>query len=339
MRIAVVNDLLLAVEALRRVVCSIPDYSLAWVARDGAEAVKKCQEDRPDLILMDLLMPVMDGVEATRQIMQQSPCAILVVTSTIMGNLSKVYEAMGHGALDAVNTPVLSAGQNLQGGVPILEKMDRIARMLRERAIASSGRSAPPRPVHRGKRPSIPMLAIGASTGGPQALAEILTALPADFPGAILICQHIAADFAPGLADWLADRTKRPVKLAKSGDRPVAGTAFLAGTDDHLYERDPIDNFNRPSVDVLFNSLATNWGEPAVGVLLTGMGKDGALGLLRLKQSGWHTIAQDEKSCVVFGMPQAAIQLGAASNVLPLDKIAAAVMARLSGTPKQKTLP
>jgi two-component system response regulator WspF len=178
-------------------------------------------------------------------------------------------------------------------------------------------------------------VALGASTGGPEALARILQALPASLPAGVVIIQHIAADFAQGLAIWLQGYSCLPVRLAQTGDELRTGEVLLAGTDDHLtlrgdcrlaYTADPVDYPYRPSVDVFFHSLAVSWPRPGIAVLLTGMGNDGARGLLHLRQFGWHTITQDQASCVVYGMPKAAAELRAACQVLSLAQIPAAIV-------------
>jgi two-component system response regulator WspF len=182
-----------------------------------------------------------------------------------------------------------------------------------------------------------PVVALGASTGGPEALAQILKSLPARFPAAVVTVQHIAAEFAPSLASWLEGQCHMPVRLARVGDELRPGEMLLAASDDHLlmradrrlaYTADPVDYPYRPSVDVFFHSLASAWPRPGVAVLLTGMGSDGALGLLRLRERGWHTIAQDQASCVVYGMPKAAADRRAACQVLPLAQIPEAILNR-----------
>lgn len=326
MRIAIVNDTLIASEALRRVVVTVPEYDIAWIARDGAEAIAMCAGDIPDLILMDLIMPVVDGVEATRQIMQQSPCAILVVTSSVTSNASKVFEAMGYGALDAVNTPILGAGGNSQnGGIELLKSISKVARLIGKTTRTSGFQST----ISKGMVP--PLLAIGSSTGGPQALATLLSGLPAKFSFAAVIVQHVDAEFAPGLAEWLSQKTNLSVSLAVP-DRPLeVGKIVIAATNDHLvlqsnltlkYTQEPLDYPYRPSVDCFFQSIAQYWPGQGVAVLLTGMGKDGAKGLKTLREARWHTIAQDKSTCVVYGMPKAAAQLDAAVEILPIEAIA-----------------
>lgn len=340
MRIAIVNDLRIATEALRRVVCSRPEHVVAWTAIDGQEAVRRCLQDPPDVVLMDLVMPGMNGAEATREIMRRCPCPILVVTATVAGNFALVCEALSHGAFDAVATPVLGDRPPEEAGAAILAKLGHVSKIrarlqLQVEPPNFAPSALPAQPTIAGLQ--TPIVAIGASTGGPQALRAILERWPADFPAAVLIVQHISADFADPLAAWLSASCRLEVRTARDGDRPRAGTAYVAGTDDHLtlrpdgtlaYAREPLDNPFRPSVDVLFQSLVRHC-RPAVAAVLTGIGRDGALGLLELRRAGWHTIAQDEQTSVVYGMPQAASQIGAAAEILPIEAIATGITRRL----------
>lgn len=333
MRIAIVNDVRAASEALRRIVERLPGHDVAWIAADGVEAVAQARRDRPDLILMDLLMPHLDGAEATRQIMATAPCAILVVTATVSGNISLVYEAMGYGALDAVDTPVLGPAGEVAGVGPLVEKIGLIAKLVA--APAPAPRIQPGAP---GSGPAR-LLVLGASTGGPKALCELLLPLPRDWNTATVVVQHVDVAFAPGLAAWLADRTGRTVQVAAHGQRPRSGEVLLAGTNDHLvmaaggtleYRVEPRDVFFRPSVDVFFESVAAHGPKSGVAVVLTGMGRDGARGLAALRHKGWHTIAQDEATSVVWSMPKAAIEAGAACEVLPVARMPAAITARMA---------
>ncbi|XGV97156.1 MAG: chemotaxis response regulator protein-glutamate methylesterase [Leptolyngbya sp. BL-A-14] len=350
MRIAIVNDLAIAVAALRRVVQTVPDYEIIWTAKDGLEAVTRCAQETPDLILMDLLMPVMDGVETTRQIMQKSPCSILVVTSSTEKHVSRVYEAMCHGALDAVDTPILNVADSTQSANALLAKIATLRKLIRPTAltqkavpstvtaskITASKATVSERSHSRFTTP--PMIAIGSSTGGPKALATVLSKLPVGCNAAIVVVQHVDAQFAAGLVSWLGQQISLPVRVAKAGEPLEAGTVLVAGTNDHLYLKpdrtlsyikDPIDYPYRPSVDVFFKSLAEHTTRRGTAVLLTGMGRDGAEGLATLRSRGWHTIAQDQASCVVYGMPKAAVELNAAVAVLPPEAIAIALLQTL----------
>jgi len=380
MKIAIVNDLPIAVAAMRQVVQRVPEYQVIWTAKDGVEAIDRCAQNQPDVILMDLLMPIMDGVEATREIMKKSPCGILIVTASKEKHIDRVYEAMCHGALDAVDTPILNDSDSAQSAQALLTKIATLRKLLRpeaaiRRSKSSLATSSPllsqasnpakasnpetecllspfktqllqfpgskPSSVHSSisSRMLPPLIAIGASTGGPKALAAVLAQLPIGFRAAIAVVQHVDAQFSAGFAAWLNQQINLPVRLAKVGDRLEAGTVLLAGTNDHLYlksdltldyTQNPIDYPYRPSVDVFFKSLAAHWSKAGTAVLLTGMGRDGAEGLAALRVQGWHTIAQDKASCVVYGMPKAAMQLNAAVEVLSPEAIGTTLLQHVS---------
>ncbi|WP_375737572.1 chemotaxis response regulator protein-glutamate methylesterase [Pseudomonas boanensis] len=326
MRVGIVNDMPLAVEALRQALALEPAHQIAWIAGNGIEGVARCRQDTPDVVLMDLLMPEMDGVEATRRIMAECPCAILIVTVDVEQNVNRVFEAMGHGALDAVNTPALGSGQAQEAAV-LLRKIQNIGWLVGPRDGREPG-AAHPREC---RRSSQRLVAIGASAGGPASLAQLLKQLPADFQASIVLVQHVDEVFAAGMAEWLASESRLPVRLAREGEPPQPGTILLAGTNNHLrllrngvlaYSAEPASHVYRPSIDVFFDSLVEHWKGEAVGVLLTGMGRDGAEGLKRMRGRGFLTIAQDQASSAVYGMPKAAAAIGAAVEVLPLDRIA-----------------
>ena len=328
MKIGIANDMRMMREILRRIIKASPDHEVLWTANDGKEAVENCRRELPDLILMDLIMPVLDGVEATRQIMAATPCQILVVTASVGGNSSKVYDAMSCGALDATKTP-LGLGSNDKAVEMLLSKIENIGRLT---STPASAKKAPPPPAEvSSEEESLPgLLAIGASTGGPKAIASILSQLKEGFPAAVVVIQHIDQDFAGGLAQWLGTQTPLEVKIAQNGSLPTPGKVWLAGSNDHLiigadgrfrYTPHPVDTAYRPSVGAFFESLVPIRPQKLTAVLLTGMGPDGASGMLSLRRAGHHTIAQDEASCVVYGMPQAAAQMNAAVEILPLSQI------------------
>jgi two-component system, chemotaxis family, response regulator WspF len=331
---------------------------------------------------MDLIMPEMDGIEATRQIMQKTPCAILVVTVDVKQNAAKVFEAMRCGALDAVNTPTLGSQSNPESAQLLLHKIATIEKLTRHLAPSSSTLQAnrlatqhhnrstdsPASNLSKSLKPSAPssnrpsyspatpqsslpphplvsspsLIAIGASTGGPKALATILTPLPANFNAAIVIVQHVDRQFAEGLIEWLGHQTLLTVKKAVVGDRPTPGVVFVACTNDHLalqrnrtlsYIKEPANYPYRPSVDVFFKSLARHWRARGMAVLLTGMGRDGAEGLSQLRQQGWYTVAQDQASSVVYGMPKTAIELNAAVAVRNPQEIADYLLQSVTSKP------
>lgn len=325
MRIGIVNDLAMAVEVIKRIVVRA-GFEVAWVAFNGEEAVAKCCLDVPDLVLIDLTMPVMDGAEVTRRIMKRCPCSILVVTPSIESNAEKVFEAMGAGALDVVTTPDLEDDGKFGGAKDLISKILLIRRLHgvekgKDIKLITSFYADTPK-----------LLAIGSSTGGPTALATLLGALPADFPAAVVIIQHVDESFSENLANWLNGQTKLEVSLAKKGDVLKAGKILLApgnrnmflGADRRVCLTDgPGDSLYVPSVDVFFKSLCSA-GLPAgsAAVLLTGMGADGAKGLLELREKDWFTVAQDKESSIVWGMPGAAVKMGAARQVSSIDNMA-----------------
>lgn len=342
MKIAIVNDSAMAQEALRRVIISDPEHDLLWMASNGVQAVEQAACQTPDIILMDLIMPDMNGAEATRQIMARTPCSILVVTASVKENASMVFEAMGAGALDAVNTPVLGPAGTGAGRDALLQKLDTVKMLIRghARIAAVTGRPAPC--IHN--HPERQLIAIGASTGGPAALAEVLGELPPTFAIPIVVVQHVDLQFAASFAEWLNEQISLPVRLARDGDTLEPGTVLVAGSQDHLvlgpgsclhYTPDPVEYPYRPSVNAFYESLVSHWRGSVIGVLLTGMGRDGADGMQALREQGWHTIAQDQATSAVYGMPKAAVDIGAAVETLPLGAIGGSI-ATLAGTPTDR---
>jgi two-component system response regulator WspF len=343
MRIGIANDMAMAAEALRRVVASSQQHQVLWIARSGAQAVRMCVENRPDLILMDLNMPELDGVEATRQIMQQAPCAILVVTGRPQDNVGMVFRALGAGALDVTATPLLTGGSG--GDAELLAKIKTIGKLIR---VSRAEPQADPLAPARGQAELRHLLAIGASTGGPAAIARVLAGWTPPPGTAIVVVQHIDANFAEHFAKWLAEQVAIPVRTIEDGERLEAGVLQVAKTNDHLlldarlrlrYDHNPRDYAYRPSIDVFFHCIAQHWTGDATGVLLTGMGRDGAKGLLALRRAGHTTIAQDQASSAVYGMPRAAAELAAAQHILPLANIGPALRSKITPSDRPLTPP
>lgn len=334
-RVGIVNDLRLALEVLRSIVASDPRLEVCWTAADGVEACQRCAEDPPDIVLMDLVMPGMNGAQATRQIMANTPCPILIVTATVQGNMELVFEAMGYGALDAVVTPTVGGQDSEREARILLRKIDTVLAMSRGQRPLPAPLPAPAPALVSQEVPAL--VAIGSSTGGPAAVETILRALPADFPAAVVLIQHIDHEFVDGLVSWLAGRTPLPVALAQRGDRLQPGRVLVADSSHHLsllpagwltYVDGPEGSLYVPSVDVFFGSAAQHAVAGSTGVLLTGLGRDGAAGLLSMRRAGLQTVAQDRATSVVYGMPGAAAQIGAAEQILPIGDIAAFLIKR-----------
>jgi two-component system, chemotaxis family, response regulator WspF len=342
MRIAIINESAAAVEAMKRIVRTSEALSVAWVTHDGTSAVNLCATDKPDLILMGINLPGLDGAKATREIMARTPCPIIVVTVDATANDARIFETMGAGALDALNAPGILASGSPHAARALLAKIETIRRLTGTVAHRAS-RNPAPLPARRPAAHCPPLVAIGASAGGPAALAQLLGHWRPDFPGAVVVVQHVDAEFAPGFADWLGSRCALPVRLALEGDRLTGGHVLLADGRGHLvfepdsclhYSRRPRNAVVELSVDVFFQSILAHWRGPVVAALLTGMGRDGAAGLQLLRAAGHHTIAQDEATSAVYGMPRAAVELGAAREILPLESIAPRISMILSRTRK-----
>ncbi len=338
-RVLVVDDSTLFADAMASRLAEEPDIDVVGMAHDGRTAVDRVRALQPDIVTMDVQMPVMDGLHAVEQIMARCPTPILVLTEDPHGEAGdRTFEALRRGALDVVRKP----GALPWRGEPFAEILARIRRLSRVPVIRHPGGRrhrwrAPPRP--RRER-VVEVIGIGASTGGPRALSEILAALPSTLRVPIVVVQHLAPGFTAGLCAWLERVTPLRVVVVDEAQPLRPGTVFLAPTDRHvqvdrrgqlqLGDGAPQDG-HRPSATVLLRSLAEAYGAAAVGVLLTGMGRDGADGLAALHRAGATTIAQDAATSVVDGMPKAARDAGVASVVAPLGRIAPLLL-ELGGT-------
>ena len=350
-RVLIVDDSPLAVEIIRRMLATEPRIVVAGVAGDGVEALQLIPEVRPDIICTDLHMPKMSGLEMIREVMARDPLPILVISVSVQEdqkhNIFKMLEA---GALDILAKPRGGLQADFDATANELVTKIRILSGVKVITIHRAAGEA------QAKRPSLAGLAaapariigIGASTGGPQALENVLRHLSADFPLPLVCVQHIALGFMGGLVAWLAGRCHIPVRTAEEGARPLPGIAYFPPDDRHL-EIDDSGLFHcsdalapaghRPSIDLTFEALARHYGAAAVGVLLTGMGADGAQGMLAIARAGGLTIAQDEQSSVVFAMPRQAIELGAVRQVLELDEIGPALSGLGNGHAPEQAAP
>jgi two-component system, chemotaxis family, protein-glutamate methylesterase/glutaminase len=343
-KILIADDSALAREVLTDLLQESRDLLVVGCACNGREAVELTLSLKPDLVIMDLLMPLMDGLEAIEEIMAATPTPVLVLSAAVEeSEVDMAFKAIRRGALDVMEKPTADTVEALRDFAPrLIEKVKLLAGVRVIRHPRRKGKQVSRELCVAPLPPSI--LAIGASTGGPKAVMSLLRTLPANFSGAVFVVQHIAYGFSEGFASWLDRDCPLPVRLAADGARYQQGEVVIAPDGCHitvaegrirLTDEAPV-NCCRPSIDVFFSSLAEHDCRDVVCLLLTGMGKDGARGLLRIKEQGGTTIVQDENSCAVFGMPKAAITLCAVKEVLPLESMPAAI-ARLFAAPASVT--
>lgn len=332
-RVLVAEDSATARALLVQILRSDPEIQVVGEAHDGAEAVALTQRLRPDLVTMDLHMPRLDGLGATKEIMITAPTPILIVTgSTRAREVAASMDVLQVGALDVLVKPpgpesprFATAAQDL---IAMVKAMSHV-KVVRHWRTGAPPRPEPPRPARTAGAP-VRVVAAATSAGGPAALQRVLSGLPGDFPVPILVVQHITPGFTAGLATWLSTAGSLRVKVARGGEAPAPRTVYLAPDERHLGVAEdgrlrlstapPVGGF-RPSGTFLFEAVARAYGPSAVAVILTGMGDDGVRGLRAIRQAGGRVIAQDEKTSVVFGMPGAAIAEGLAHVVLPIDAI------------------
>jgi two-component system, chemotaxis family, protein-glutamate methylesterase/glutaminase len=367
-RVLIVEDSPVVQVILKRIFTASPDIEIVGTAPNGVTALALLAKVKPDVICTDFHMAPMNGLEFTREVMQQFPRPILVISASVQAeDTQNVFNLLQAGAIDVFPKPTTGlmadydrVSQELIHKIKILSGVKVFTRHSRPQPLPLPVSPSPqPLPVSQGERavsrasqlsfssPSISvipktkaikMLAIGASTGGPQALHQILSQLPSKFPIPVICVQHISEGFLKGLVDWLALECHLPVKIAHLGEIPQPGVVYFPPERRHL----ELDKFGRffysatpplgghcPSVTITFQSIANFYRAHCAGVLLTGMGRDGADGMLTIAQAGGVTIAQDEASCIVFGMPKEAIALGAVQHILPLNAIAPLLLAKI----------
>lgn len=337
-RVLVVEDSLTVRRSLCDCIAGDPELDLIGEAEDGKRAIELCQDLRPDVVTMDIMLPVMTGLAATEYIMAHCPTPILVVSSSFnRGELFKTYDALAAGAVEVLEKPL---GDEPDGSwerkfLTTLKLVSRIRVITHPRARLGARQSpqiqkrAVLEPRELVQQPKV--IALGASTGGPGAIVEVMRTLAPNCSLPVLLVLHINEPFGTAFADWLDVQTSRRAAYARDGERigAASGRVVMAPPGRHLIVRDgrtyltldPERHSCRPSVDVLFESVAREYGPAAAACLLTGMGRDGAAGLLEIRKAGGFTIAQDEATSIVYGMPREAVLLGAAGRVLPLSEI------------------
>lgn len=336
-RVLIVEDSRVVAEFLTQVLSADQAIQVVGLATDGEQAVELARRTRPDVITMDIHLPKVNGYEATRKIMETCPVPIVIVSGSVsVTEVAVTFLAIEAGAVAVLRRPDVADAAD--GGTAVKELVDTVKLMSEVKVVRRWPRAKSNSGPHAMQKPEIVKLpyavqavAIGASTGGPLALQILLARLPKDFAVPLLLVQHMAPGFAQGFVEWLASSSGYSVRVAKEGEALLPGHAYLAPDDFHMgvrpdrrifLSRAGREHGVRPSISFLFRSVEQVFGSGAVGVLLTGMGKDGARELKDLRNSGAITIAQDENSSVIHGMPGEAIQIGAARHVLPPEAIA-----------------
>lgn len=343
-RVLIVDDSAVVRQSLAEIINSHSELEVIGTASDPYVAAKKIRNEVPDVITLDIEMPRMDGLTFLRKIMSQHPIPVVIISSLTAKGTETGIRALESGAVEIITKPQMySKDAIFESKIKICEAIIGAAHARLKRKVAPTSIKVEPKytadvvlpPVqnHSMIKTTEIVVAVGASTGGTEALTDFLKVLPPNSPG-IVIVQHMPEKFTTSFAQRLNELCKITVKEAENGDSVIRGRALIAPGNYHtLLKRSgaryyvevkegPLVNRHRPSVDVLFRSTAKYAGANSIGIIMTGMGDDGAKGLLEMKEEGARTIAQDEKSCVVFGMPKEAIKLNAADKILPLDKIA-----------------
>ena len=342
-RVLVVDDSALMRKLIPMILERDPDIEVVGTAMDGAFALRKIAELQPDIVTLDLEMPRMDGLETLRMIMRGAPLPVIVFSTHSKEGAYSTFKALALGAIDFVPKPKNAAAGNLEPvALQLAEKIKVAKRAGGRKSVPNPVLEVPPSSKKR-SRPAVPpnrIIAIGISTGGPNALQYLLTQFPADFPATFVVVQHMPEGFTDMFARRLDECCALDVHEAKSGDLLIAGRVLICPGNRHMMVRrmprgemvvlsdTPPINGHRPSADVLFHSVAQEFGLTSVGIIMTGMGEDGAEGIGAIKAAGGMTIAQSEETCVVSGMPRAAMMKGFVQKVLPLDTLGAHLLSQ-----------
>lgn len=333
MRLAIAHRDLQTLKTLEKLLSAEADTRIGWMAQSAGQVIFQARSHLPDILLIDVDLPGIPIGRLTQRLMTETPCCILLLNRNTEPCQSKVFEALGQGAADAAILPPPGQMSHPEGWADLLSRLETLRTLTghARKSGASMAREDGATESLPSRVPVSPVVAIGASTGGPKALSTIMSRLPADLPATVVIVQHLDYHFSQGLAEWLDQSSPLPVSALTRPTPLSPGQAWVAGRPEHVIIDDQLslnwtndfpDMICRPSIDVFFNSLAAHPVIGGCGVLLTGMGRDGAAGLLALREAGFSTLAQDEASCVVYGMPRVAASLGAVQSMLPLEEIA-----------------
>ncbi|MBI4665174.1 MAG: chemotaxis-specific protein-glutamate methyltransferase CheB [Nitrospinae bacterium] len=345
-KVLLVDDSMVALTLLRRMLSTSPDIEVIGMAQSGEEALRMIPALDPAVVLTDLHMPGMGGLEFTRQVIEKYPRPILVVSVSVEKNSHNAFELLQAGAIDVFTKPrasLESEYMHMSGELVSKVKILAGVHVIRKMGIAGKGYGAPGDNIN--SKGVIRAVAIGASTGGPQALYSILSQLPHGFPMPVICVQHITEGFMEGLVEWLQSNSQIKISVAGNGDYPFPGHAYFAQEGAHLlidkaglfrYAQTPPYLGHRPSINLAFKSVAERYASAAMGILLTGMGDDGAEGMKAIESAGGMTIAQDEATSVVHSMPRSAIDRGAARYVLPLDQIADVIISMVPRVERER---
>jgi two-component system chemotaxis response regulator CheB len=345
-RVLIVDDSKLIRDILTGILSDQPDIVVVGAAADAYEARDMIRDLKPDVITLDVEMPKMNGLEFLDKLMRAKPTPVVMISSATERGSEVTFRALELGAVDFVTKPKLNESTPEDYGAQIADKIRaaksarlKVPRRFNPEDTVTQPAVVPKRPVPVGVKTSDRLIAVGASTGGTEAIREFLVGMPHDCPG-IVIVQHMPENFTRMFAERLNGLCAITVKEAEHNDPIMPGTAYIAPGGKHLWVKregavlvvklstEPPMNLHRPSVDFLFLSVAKFLGADAVGVLMTGMGRDGAQGLLKMKEAGAFTLAQDEATSVIFGMPREAIEIGAVNEVAPLGKLREKALAR-----------
>ncbi len=337
-RVLVVDDSAFVRKAIARMLNGAPDVEVVGMAADGEEGLELARALHPDVITLDVHMPRLGGLETLGRLMPDSPAAVLLLSSLTQEGADVTLRGLELGALDFVDKSSVKGPMNLLGlREELLAKVRALAQAPRPRPRAALPPPPPAEPAASVVRAEV--VAIGASTGGPAALQAIVPALPESFPAAVFIVQHIPRGFSRSLAERLASRSALPVREAEDGERVQPGTVLVAPAGLHLklhrrggtvkivLDEEPRAALHRPSVDVLMTSVARVYGARALGVVLTGMGSDGTVGLRAIRQAGGRTLVESEESAVIYGMPKSAMEAGVVDRAVPLPHLPAEILA------------